>query len=80
MCFISCDNGQRKLNPLASAWDDNYSADDSDGRDGVRMEEEGQTPEPSAASAKRDKGPTAASEAAGHDNDGSDGVRMEEEG
>ena len=34
----------------------------------------------SAASAKRDQGPTAASERAGHHNDGSDGVRMEEEG
>ena len=36
MCFTSCDNGQRKLNPLASPWDDNYPADDSDCSDGVR--------------------------------------------
>ena len=46
---------------------------DSDGDGGFEQEE--QPPKPSAASAKRDQGPTAASEAAGHD---SDGVRMEE--
>ena len=44
------------------------------------MEEEGRTLAPPAAPAKRDQGPSAAPEAAGHDNDGSDGVRMEEEG
>ena len=44
------------------------------------MEEEGRTLAPPAAPAKRDQGPSAAPEAAGHDNDGSDGVRTEEEG
>ena len=52
----------------------------NDGSDGVRMEEEGRTLAPPAAPAKRDQGPSAAPEAAGHDNDGNDGVRTEEEG
>ena len=50
------------------------------GSDGVRTEEEGRTLAPPAAPAKRDQGPSAAPEAAGHDNDGSDGARTEEEG
>jgi len=77
MSFTRCDNEQRKLNPLASAWDDNYPVDDSDGSE--RMEEEGQVHVLSAASAKRDQGPTAAPEAAGHNSDGGDGFEQEEQ-
>ena len=76
MSFTRCDNEQRKLNPLASAWDDNYPVDDSDGS-GRMEEEEGQVHVLSAASAKRDQGTTAASEVAGHDSDGDD--RFEQE-